>query len=223
MLPQQRAAVSVVFFFLWLSPTSANECGCSLVTTFMALISGEYSNAGDLGRERPPPAQDEVNLILYEVDIPAFKPDRVLYFEERLNSNVLRQEVIVVGVSDEGFIQTLSHNFTLPAGSGNFSTSLLSDLPLSAFSSRPECVSIYRPMEYNIFIGTYPDCTGHFDGQVASYAVMLSCNSIATVTSFNLFPEASSHIPYSMWKISSLPLLSYGSCGESILDDICTC
>ncbi|XP_059158868.1 uncharacterized protein LOC131942916 [Physella acuta] len=203
--------------------TSTAECGCSLETRFLAIISGEYSNAGDIGRESTTAAQDELKVTLQEVFVPAFLPNRVLYFEEKVNSEILRQEILVISVTDESFVKMVSYNFTLSSGSENFNVSLLNDLPLSAFYSRPECVSIYRPMEYNIFIGTYPDCTGHFNGEVASYTIMQSCNSIALVSSFNIFPEASSAVPYSIWKINSYPLLNYGTCGETIFDDICTC
>ncbi|XP_059158861.1 uncharacterized protein LOC131942913 [Physella acuta] len=216
-------AVLVVSLAAHLVQTLTTGCGCSLETRLLAILCGEYSNAGDIGRLRQGQAHDEVTFVFQEVDVPALQHNRVIYFEEKLNSVVLRQEVLVLDRTVYGAVKLSVHNFNLPAESGNFSVSLLHDLPLSAFTSRPDCVTVYRPVEYNLFVGIYPDCSGRLQLQTIPHPFVLSCNAISVVGRVKFSLESASNIPYSVWKINSLPLKSYGNCGESILEELCTC
>ncbi|XP_059158860.1 uncharacterized protein LOC131942912 [Physella acuta] len=99
-----------------LGEASTFDCGCPLVTRYLALISGEYSNAGDVGTVGPASTQDVLYMKFQQVDVPALEPSKSLYFEEKINSVLFRREIMAVSQTSQGYIRMLPYTITLPAG-----------------------------------------------------------------------------------------------------------
>ncbi|XP_059149259.1 uncharacterized protein LOC131936341 [Physella acuta] len=195
----------------FIAPYQCLQCQSPILGTFFQLLSGTFSNSGDPGRFDPDCPQDLIEVEFLPVQIKSmenFTGGFTILFTERVNGAIYRLEVLTVKLDVDRVIHLQPYNITdnTVVQGGQVNRTLLSALGVGSFQTRSECEVIYRAIESNNFVAAWPDCTGHYGGELATYTISLSCNALSFVSVLDLFHEKPCNFPYVIWLKERFPL-----------------
>ncbi|XP_059149228.1 uncharacterized protein LOC131936318 [Physella acuta] len=202
----RRVVGLFLFACLILNSADSLQCSSSLLTNFFRRAIGKFCNVGDPGKLSS--TLDVLETTILPVDVPSLHPAFTLTLVHKINGVPEKQHVLAITLDVDKLIRVVPYNVSHPDAfpNGDANLTLISTLSKDEFQCREECVALFRLIEANSFVGSWPECTGFYNGGRPSYTVGLTCNSFAVVSTLGLFPEHSSTVPYIVWSKERIPL-----------------
>jgi hypothetical protein len=145
---------------------------------YLSILNGHFDNIEQWGEYK---MHDKVVFKGKPVLIPGLQKDPVLYYEEVMNGNLYRRNIIVRNASStDNRLYVTYYNFTdlKQYKPGTFNTDGMANFTLDDFLIDGGCQETFTQQFPGVLFGEYSDCRHVVNGRHPVYTTYLSCDTV---------------------------------------------